>query len=216
MTAALLLLALAPVVQQAQTQPQPSTTTQQDDEVYDLGEVLVAAPTPRGVALGLFAGKQIGIFGSIWLAVRAGIATRPGGALRFSPLPDSGAGSSPSSRVSWVAGAGPVCQDRRPTACAWVRAATSPWPQVGPAAGDEAALPRPLRLGPSGEQPAPRMVRFRTLGCYPLTGAVESDARTLPEVIQEMLLTTTSERQGRMIDHDQSASMEKKKQEGYF
>ncbi len=61
-----------------------------------------------------------------------------------------------------------------------------------------------------------RMVRFRTLGCYPLTGAVESSAATLPEIIQEMLLTTTSERQGRAIDHDQSASMEKKKQEGYF
>ena len=60
------------------------------------------------------------------------------------------------------------------------------------------------------------MVRFRTLGCYPLTGAVESDAKTLPEVIQEMLLTTTSERQGRAIDHEQAASMEKKKQEGYF
>lgn len=59
-------------------------------------------------------------------------------------------------------------------------------------------------------------VRFRTLGCYPLTGAVESNATTLPEIIQEMLLTTTSERQGRVIDHDQSASMEKKKQEGYF
>ena len=60
------------------------------------------------------------------------------------------------------------------------------------------------------------MVRFRTLGCYPLTGAIESNAVTLPEIIQEMLLTTTSERQGRVIDHDQSASMEKKKQEGYF
>ena len=67
-----------------------------------------------------------------------------------------------------------------------------------------------------GEQPVLRSVRFRTLGCYPLTGAVESDAKTLPEVIQEMLLTTTSERQGRAIDHDQAASMEKKKQEGYF
>ncbi|SIP86502.1 sulfate adenylyltransferase subunit 2 [Paracoccus thiocyanatus] len=67
-----------------------------------------------------------------------------------------------------------------------------------------------------GEQPMMKSVRFRTLGCYPLTGAVESNARTLPEVIQEMLLTTTSERQGRAIDHDQSASMEKKKQEGYF
>jgi sulfate adenylyltransferase subunit 2 len=67
-----------------------------------------------------------------------------------------------------------------------------------------------------GEQPQMRSVRFRTLGCYPLTGAVESSARTLPEVIQEMLLTTTSERQGRAIDKDQAASMEKKKQEGYF
>ncbi len=61
-----------------------------------------------------------------------------------------------------------------------------------------------------------RSIRFRTLGCFPLTGAVESDAATLSEVIQEMLLTTTSERQGRVIDHDQAASMEKKKQEGYF
>lgn len=61
-----------------------------------------------------------------------------------------------------------------------------------------------------------KMVRFRTLGCYPLTGAVESSATTLPEIIQEMLLTTTSERQGRLIDHDQSGSMEQKKREGYF
>ena len=61
-----------------------------------------------------------------------------------------------------------------------------------------------------------RSVRFRTLGCFPLTGAVESNATSLPEIIQEMLLTTTSERQGRVIDHDQAASMEKKKQEGYF
>jgi sulfate adenylyltransferase subunit 2 len=67
-----------------------------------------------------------------------------------------------------------------------------------------------------GEVPEMKSVRFRTLGCYPLTGAVESEAKTLPEVIQEMLLTTTSERQGRAIDHDQAASMEKKKQEGYF
>ena len=67
-----------------------------------------------------------------------------------------------------------------------------------------------------GEVPVERSIRFRTLGCYPLTGAVESEATTLPEVIQEMLLTTTSERQGRAIDHDQAASMEKKKQEGYF
>ena len=68
----------------------------------------------------------------------------------------------------------------------------------------------------AGEIPVERSIRFRTLGCYPLTGAVESEAATLPEVIQEMLLTTTSERQGRAIDHDQAASMEKKKQEGYF
>jgi sulfate adenylyltransferase subunit 2 len=67
-----------------------------------------------------------------------------------------------------------------------------------------------------GEVPQMKSVRFRTLGCYPLTGAVESEAATLPEIIQEMLLTTSSERQGRMIDHDQAASMEKKKQEGYF
>jgi len=67
-----------------------------------------------------------------------------------------------------------------------------------------------------GEQPMRKKVRFRTLGCYPLTGAIESEADTLPAIIQEMLLTTSSERQGRMIDHDQSASMEKKKQEGYF
>jgi sulfate adenylyltransferase subunit 2 len=68
----------------------------------------------------------------------------------------------------------------------------------------------------SGEQPMRRKVRFRTLGCYPLSGAVESDADTLPKVIQEMLLARTSERQGRLIDADQGASMEKKKQEGYF
>ena len=61
-----------------------------------------------------------------------------------------------------------------------------------------------------------KVVRFRTLGCYPLTGAVESSATTLPEIIQEMLLTTTSERQGRLIDHDQAGSMEQKKREGYF
>jgi sulfate adenylyltransferase subunit 2 len=67
-----------------------------------------------------------------------------------------------------------------------------------------------------GEVPTPRSIRFRTLGCYPLTGAVESTAATLEDVIREMLLTTTSERQGRAIDHDQTASMEKKKQEGYF
>jgi sulfate adenylyltransferase subunit 2 len=66
------------------------------------------------------------------------------------------------------------------------------------------------------ETPMMRKVRFRTLGCYPLTGAIESEADTLPKIIQEMLLARTSERQGRMIDHDASASMEKKKQEGYF
>jgi sulfate adenylyltransferase subunit 2 len=68
----------------------------------------------------------------------------------------------------------------------------------------------------AGEQPAPRTVRFRTLGCYPLTGAIESPADTLEGVIAEMLLTRTSERHGRVIDHDQAGSMEKKKQEGYF
>ncbi|AUX90069.1 sulfate adenylyltransferase subunit CysD [Acinetobacter sp. ACNIH1] len=72
-----------------------------------------------------------------------------------------------------------------------------------------------MRLNP-GEVPQMKSVRFRTLGCYPLTGAVESTATTLPEIIQEMLLATTSERQGRMIDHDEAGSMEKKKQEGYF
>ena len=67
-----------------------------------------------------------------------------------------------------------------------------------------------------GEVIETKMVRFRTLGCYPLTGAVESAAATLPEIIQEMLLTRTSERQGRVIDHDQAGSMEEKKKEGYF
>jgi sulfate adenylyltransferase subunit 2 len=67
-----------------------------------------------------------------------------------------------------------------------------------------------------GEKPEQRKVRFRTLGCYPLTGAIESGADTLPAIIQEMLLTRTSERQGRVIDHDAAASMEKKKVEGYF
>ncbi|WP_430472023.1 sulfate adenylyltransferase subunit CysD [Thalassospira lucentensis] len=71
----------------------------------------------------------------------------------------------------------------------------------------------PLR---EGETPEMKSVRFRTLGCYPLTGAVESEATTLPDIIQEMLLTRSSERQGRMIDHDEAGSMEKKKQEGYF
>ena len=72
-----------------------------------------------------------------------------------------------------------------------------------------------MRLKP-GEVPMMKKIRFRTQGCYPLTGAVESEAETLPQIIQEMLLATTSERQGRVIDHDQSASMEKKKREGYF
>jgi sulfate adenylyltransferase subunit 2 len=68
----------------------------------------------------------------------------------------------------------------------------------------------------AGEEPRLRKVRFRTLGCYPLTGAVESDADDLPGIIEEMLVSRTSERQGRAIDHDAAASMEKKKQEGYF
>jgi sulfate adenylyltransferase subunit 2 len=67
-----------------------------------------------------------------------------------------------------------------------------------------------------GERPVLKMVRFRTLGCYPLTGAIESSADTLPAIVREMLLTAHSERQGRVIDHDSAASMEKKKQEGYF
>jgi len=67
-----------------------------------------------------------------------------------------------------------------------------------------------------GETPEIRQVRFRTLGCYPVTGAIESDATTLPAIIQEMMRTRVSEREGRVIDHDQSASMEKKKVEGYF
>ncbi len=76
---------------------------------------------------------------------------------------------------------------------------------------DDDRLPKDLT-----SEPQMRSVRFRTLGCWPLTGAVESEAATLPEIIQEMLLTTTSERQGRAIDHDSAASMEQKKQEGYF
>jgi len=72
-----------------------------------------------------------------------------------------------------------------------------------------------LTLAP-GEQPEMKMVRFRTLGCYPLTGAVESEATTLPDIIQEMLLATTSERQGRVIDNDEEGNMEMKKREGYF
>jgi sulfate adenylyltransferase subunit 2 len=67
-----------------------------------------------------------------------------------------------------------------------------------------------------GEKPMMKKVRFRTLGCYPLTGAIESEADSLSSIIQEMLLARTSERQGRIIDHDSAGSMEKKKQEGYF
>jgi sulfate adenylyltransferase subunit 2 len=67
-----------------------------------------------------------------------------------------------------------------------------------------------------GEKPTMRMVRFRTLGCYPLTGAIESTADSVEAIIREMMLATTSERQGRVIDHDSAGSMEKKKQEGYF
>jgi sulfate adenylyltransferase subunit 2 len=76
---------------------------------------------------------------------------------------------------------------------------------------DDARMPKELKAKAKKE-----MVRFRTLGCYPLTGAINSEASTLPQIIQEMLLTTTSERQGRLIDSDSDASMEKKKQEGYF
>ena len=72
-----------------------------------------------------------------------------------------------------------------------------------------------MRLRP-GEEPMMKRVRFRTLGCYPLTGAIESNATTLPEIIEEMLLARNSERQGRVIDHDETGSMEQKKREGYF
>ena len=76
---------------------------------------------------------------------------------------------------------------------------------------DDARMP----LKP-GEKPMMKKVRFRTLGCYPLTGAIESNATTLPEIIEEMLLARNSERQGRVIDHDEAGSMEQKKREGYF
>ena len=72
-----------------------------------------------------------------------------------------------------------------------------------------------MRLNP-GETPQMRRIRFRTLGCYPLTGAIESNATSLLDIVEEMLVATSSERQGRVIDKDQAASMEKKKQEGYF
>lgn len=77
-------------------------------------------------------------------------------------------------------------------------------------ADDDRLDPRP------GERIESRRVRFRTLGCWPLTGAIESDATTLPDILREMLIARTSERQGRLIDHDDSGSMEKKKREGYF
>jgi len=67
-----------------------------------------------------------------------------------------------------------------------------------------------------GERPVMKKVRFRTLGCYPLSGAIESEAATIEEIVQEMLLSTTSERQGRLIDYDGAATMEEKKKEGYF
>lgn len=72
-----------------------------------------------------------------------------------------------------------------------------------------------MPIGPEDEVKQ-ELVRFRTLGCYPLTGAIESNATTLPEIIEEMLITTSSERQGRLIDHDQAGSMEQKKRQGYF
>jgi sulfate adenylyltransferase subunit 2 len=72
-----------------------------------------------------------------------------------------------------------------------------------------------MQLNP-GETPSMESVRFRTLGCYPLTGAIDSEASTLPEIIEEMLVSTTSERQGRLIDSDQAGSMEQKKRQGYF
>jgi sulfate adenylyltransferase subunit 2 len=68
----------------------------------------------------------------------------------------------------------------------------------------------------AGEEPKTERVRFRTLGCYPLTGAIHSNATSVPEIVEELIATRFSERQGRVIDHDQSGSMEKKKQEGYF
>ena len=72
-----------------------------------------------------------------------------------------------------------------------------------------------MKLAP-GETPEMRLVRFRTLGCYPLTGAIDSSAASLEEIVSEMLTARTSERQGRVIDHDENSSMEKKKREGYF
>jgi sulfate adenylyltransferase subunit 2 len=91
----------------------------------------------------------------------------------------------------------------------------APRPVVARAGGWIMADDERMRLQP-GEQPQMRKVRFRTLGCYPLSGAIESDAGDLTAVIREMLASRTSERQGRLIDHDASASMERKKQEGYF
>ena len=107
-----------------------------------------------------------------------------------------------------------VARQERESA-AWRAAVAFLW-KFNRAAGDDFVRNgswRPLLPGEAVQQ---KSVRFRTLGCYTLTGAVESEATTLPEIIQEMLLTRTSERQGRLIDHDQAGSMEKKKQEGYF
>ena len=109
-------------------------------------------------------------------------------------------------RASRVEGGFDLCLER-------VDELTELAPRVG---RDPAAIARqtiPLR---PGEKPQVRMVRFRTLGCYPLTGAIESTATTLTDIIDEMQAATSSERQGRLIDHDSSGSMEKKKQEGYF
>ena len=97
-------------------------------------------------------------------------------------------------------------------ACAlFISTATAATPNIVLIMVDDERLP----LEP-GEEPMQKSVRFRTLGCYPLTGAVESDATTLPDIIQEMLVATRSEREGRVIDTDQDGSMEQKKKEGYF
>ena len=83
--------------------------------------------------------------------------------------------------------------------------------------GGDFDMPKAWRMAQVAQNmPETRRVRFRTLGCYPLSGAIESEATTVPEVIEEMLSTGSSERQGRLIDHDGAASMERKKQEGYF
>ena len=107
--------------------------------------------------------------------------------------------------------AAPVCAVWRGAGCDWQIRGFGTTPGRTLIMVDDERMPLH-----EGEVPMMRSVRFRTLGCYPLSGAVESEAATLEEVIQEMLLTKTSERQGRMIDHDSAGSMEKKKQEGYF